>query len=87
MTHQDISTGDTSRANHECGVRTQLQGKLGLGSIVFSIVAWAAPLLVVVGLMPSIIGFAGNGIVAGFAMTTAILLFFWLFRIEGVNAV
>lgn len=53
-----------------------LQGKLGVGSIVFTVVAWAAPLLVVVGLMPSVIGFAGNGIVAAFVLVTLIILVF-----------
>lgn len=53
-----------------------IAGNLGVGSIFFSVVAWAAPLLVVVGLMPSIVGFAGDGIVAGFAATTVILLLF-----------
>jgi amino acid transporter len=53
-----------------------ITGNLGVGSIFFSVVAWAAPLLVVVGLMPSIVGFAGDGIVAGFAATTVILLLF-----------
>lgn len=53
-----------------------LQGNLGVASIFFSVVAWAAPLLVVVGLMPSMIGFAGYGILSGFAATTAILMLF-----------
>lgn len=54
----------------------ELQGRLGTWSIVFSVIAWAAPLLVVVGLMPSMIGFSGDGIVAGFFATTVILLLF-----------
>lgn len=62
---------DSSKANAPA-----LQGNLGVSSIFFSVVAWAAPLLVVVGLMPSMIGFAGTGIVAGFAATTVILLLF-----------
>ncbi|MGV0807983.1 APC family permease [Mycolicibacterium setense] len=58
------------------GSAAAITGNLGVGSIFFSVVAWAAPLLVVVGLMPSIVGFAGDGIVAGFAATTLILLLF-----------
>jgi amino acid transporter len=53
-----------------------LTGRLGTSGIVFSVVAWAAPLLVVVGLMPSMIGFSGTGIVAGFVVTTIVLLLF-----------
>jgi hypothetical protein len=42
-------------------LQAQLRGHLGVGSILFSFVALAAPLLVVVGLMPSMITFGGNG--------------------------
>jgi amino acid transporter len=55
---------------------SELRGQLGVGSILFSVVAWAAPLLVVVGLMPSMIAFGGNGIIAALAVATAILLLF-----------
>jgi amino acid transporter len=58
------------------GAATQLQGSLGVASVFFAVVAWAAPLLVVVGLVPSMIGFAGQAIVACFAATTIILLLF-----------
>lgn len=53
-----------------------LQGRLGTSGIVFSVIAFAAPLLVVVGLMPSVIAFSGYGIVAGFMVTTIVLTFF-----------
>lgn len=53
-----------------------LRGQLGLGGLIFSVVALAAPLLVVVGLMPSMIGFAGHGIVMAFVVMTGILLLF-----------
>ncbi|MEU9885009.1 hypothetical protein [Sphaerisporangium sp. NPDC051011] len=58
------------------GSQPSLQGNLGVASVFFSVLAWAAPLLVVVGLMPSMIGFAGSGIIASFAATTRILLLF-----------
>ncbi|MEV7607325.1 APC family permease [Paenarthrobacter sp. NPDC089322] len=54
----------------------ELRGQLGVGSILFSVVAWAAPLLVVVGLMPSMIAFGGSGIIAALAVATLILLLF-----------
>lgn len=53
-----------------------LSGNLGVAGIFFSVVAWAAPLLVVAGLMPSMISFSGNGIIVGLAATTVILLLF-----------
>lgn len=53
-----------------------LSGRLGVADIFFSVVAFAAPLLVVVGLLPAMIGFAGEGLIAGFASTGVILLFF-----------
>ncbi|WP_413098424.1 APC family permease [Streptomyces sp. Inha503] len=53
-----------------------LKGRLGVGSIVFSVVAFAAPLLVVVGLMPSVIGFAGYAIVPAYTMIMLIVLLF-----------
>ena len=72
----------TSAERHESALRTttepsiELRGQLGVGSILFSVVAWAAPLLVVVGLMPSMIAFGGNGIIAALAVSTVILLLF-----------
>ncbi|KAA0109035.1 APC family permease [Mycolicibacterium sp. P9-22] len=70
-------TNSSDGATAEATTTTStLQGNLGVASIFFSVVAWAAPLLVVVGLMPSMIAFSGNGIVAGFATTTSILLLF-----------
>lgn len=54
----------------------QLKGRLGVGSIVFTVVSWAAPLLIVVGQMPAIIGFAQEGIVAAFTVVTVIVLLF-----------
>jgi amino acid transporter len=60
----------------EATTTPRLQGRLGVGSIVFAILAWAAPLLVVVGLMPAMIGFAGEGVVPGLLLTMVILLVF-----------
>ncbi|WP_347109654.1 APC family permease [Paenarthrobacter sp. S56] len=58
------------------GMQAGLRGQLGVGSILFSVVAWAAPLLVVVGLMPSMIAFGGNGIIGALVAATVILLLF-----------
>lgn len=67
---------DESALRHTTEPSSQLRGHLGVGSILFSVVAWAAPLLVVVGLMPSMIAFGGNGIIAALAVATVILLLF-----------
>lgn len=53
-----------------------LRGRLGVGDIVFSVLAFAAPLLVVVGLMPSVIGFAGYAIVPAYALVGSVILLF-----------
>jgi amino acid transporter len=76
-----MSTGETTSMSANSTQPTtesapELDGRLGTWGIVFSVIAWAAPLLVVVGLMPSVIGFAGYGIVAGFVVTTVVLLLF-----------
>lgn len=54
----------------------QLQGNLGVWSIVFTVTAFAAPLLVVVGLMPSVVAFSGYQIVPAYALISIILLLF-----------
>jgi len=57
--------------------RTQLSGSLGVGSIVFMVVAAAAPLTVIAGTVPLGIGI-GNGpaFPATFALSAAVLLLF-----------
>lgn len=74
MNSSKLSGPETSEPKRD--TETKLQGRLGLGGLVFSVVALAAPLLVVVGLMPSMIGFAGHGIIVGFIVMTLILLLF-----------
>lgn len=73
--HTSAERHDSVRSEEAQGT-TELRGQLGVGSILFSVVAWAAPLLVVVGLMPSMIAYAGNGIIAALAASTIILLLF-----------
>lgn len=70
-----VNSATDPSPNHEL-TAGQLKGNLGIGGIVFSVVAFAAPLLVVVGLMPSVIGFAGQGIVLAFTAVTFIVLLF-----------
>lgn len=53
-----------------------LKGTLGVWSIVFTVSAFAAPLLVVVGLMPSVVAFAGYAIVPAYTLVSLILLLF-----------
>ena len=69
-------TPTISRGEGSAGPDAGLAGRLGTADVVFSVIAFAAPLLVVVGLMPSVIAFSGYGIVAGFAVTTVVLTFF-----------
>jgi amino acid transporter len=80
MTNVNSANGQVSRprtpTREDDPSLAGVEGNLGVGSIVFSVIAWAAPLLVVAGLMPSMIGFAGSGIIAGFAVTTVVLLLF-----------
>jgi amino acid transporter len=73
---QKTSAESNETAISPSPAQTGLRGQLGVGSILFSVVAWAAPLLVVVGLMPSMIAFGGNGIIAALAVATIILLLF-----------
>ncbi|MGW9414494.1 APC family permease [Arthrobacter cupressi] len=73
---QHISAERDESAPPSTKSTTELRGQLGVGSILFSVVAWAAPLLVVVGLMPSMIAFGGSGIIAALAVSTVILLLF-----------
>jgi len=73
---QHTSAGSNETATSTVPVQPGLRGHLGVGSILFSVVAWAAPLLVVVGLMPSMIAFGGNGIIAALTVATVILLLF-----------
>lgn len=58
------------------GQHTELKGNLGVWSIVFTVAAFAAPLLVVVGLMPSVVAFSGYTIVPAYALIAVILLLF-----------
>lgn len=53
-----------------------LKRRLGVPSIVFAVVAWAAPLLVVQGLMPSMVVYSRNSLLLAFAILTIILIFF-----------
>lgn len=53
-----------------------LKRRLGVPAIVFAVVAWAAPLLVVQGLMPSMVVYARQSLVLAFFLMTLILLFF-----------
>lgn len=75
-----IDTVKAASPSLECDAtatnQPSLKGDMGVASVFFSVVAWAAPLLVVVGLIPSMIGFSGQGVVVSFAMTTIILLLF-----------
>jgi len=53
-----------------------LSGNMGVGGILFSVLAWAAPLLVVAGQMPTIIAVSKNSIVMGYGIVMLILIFF-----------
>lgn len=53
-----------------------LKRTLGVTSIVFSVLAWAAPLLVVAGQMPTMIAYSQNGIVIGYLVPMLSVLFF-----------
>lgn len=77
MAAQGSSEAGPPTAKVDDGAPAQgLKGRLGVGSIVFSVVAFAAPLLVVVGLMPSVVGFAGYAIVPAYATVMLIVLLF-----------
>lgn len=76
MTQNISAERDESAPHTRPNAPAELRGQLGVGSILFSVVAWAAPLLVVVGLMPSMIAFGGSGIIAALAVSTVILLLF-----------
>lgn len=53
-----------------------LKKSLGVTQIVFSVLAWAAPLLVVAGQMPTMVAYSQNGIVLGYCIPFAVVLFF-----------
>lgn len=53
-----------------------LKRTLGVSHIVFSVLAWAAPLLVVAGQMPTMIAYSQNGIVIGYLIPMIAILFF-----------
>lgn len=53
-----------------------LKRSLGVAPIVFSVLAWAAPLLVVAGQMPTMIAYSQNGIVIGYMVPMIAILFF-----------
>lgn len=76
MSQHTSAERDESALTTASGTQNGLRGQLGVGSILFSVVAWAAPLLVVVGLMPSMIAYGGSGIIAALAAATIILLLF-----------
>ena len=53
-----------------------LKKSLGVTSIVFSVLAWAAPLLVVAGQMPTIIAYSQDGVLIGYCIPFVVVLFF-----------
>lgn len=53
-----------------------LSGNMGVGAILFSVLAWAAPLLVVAGQMPTILAYARNATVLGYGIVMVLVLFF-----------
>lgn len=53
-----------------------LKRTLGVSHIVFSVLAWAAPLLVVAGQMPTMIAYSQNGIVIGYLIPMIAILSF-----------
>lgn len=53
-----------------------LKKSLGVTPIVFSVLAWAAPLLVVAGQMPTMVAYSQNGILIGYCIPFAVILFF-----------
>ena len=55
---------------------TQLQGNLGVGELVFSVVAFAAPLVVVGGQLPSLIVYTGYGIGVAYILPIILWLIF-----------
>ncbi len=55
---------------------TQLHGNLGVGELVFSVVAFAAPLVVVGGQLPSLIVYTGYGIGVAYILPIILWLIF-----------
>ncbi len=70
MTHPATTTGTAPHAGH-------LSGHLGTGSVVFMVIAAAAPLTVIAGNVPLSVGLGnGAGAPVGFLIAAAVLLLF-----------
>ncbi|MFZ3572207.1 APC family permease [Streptomyces sp. BH097] len=77
MTERPSTQSDAPHTSGPGDTQPQrIQGRLGVGSVVFAVLAWAAPLLVIVGVLPSMTGFAGVGVVPALLVTMMIVLVF-----------
>lgn len=56
--------------------KVSLKKSLGVTSIVFSVLCWAAPLLVVAGQMPTTVAYSQNGVLIGYLIPFAVILLF-----------
>ncbi|MFJ9896759.1 APC family permease [Streptomyces sp. NPDC091280] len=69
-------TGTASQVGPLEGASPQLQGRMGVVEVAFTVLAFAAPLASVVGVIPLVIGSAGPGAPLAFVAATLVLLVF-----------
>ena len=72
----DSGTIHTESKINESSGTTQLTGSMSVKSLVLSVLAFSAPMVVVSGYMPLAISVAGNGAPFAFLLTTLVMLIF-----------